>query len=118
MVDIGLIVAPLVGVTKNTLVAGGLAGAAAGALAVDAGGVSEPPHAAAITVHSPSITAFTIFIATPFRVLCSWGPHDADYASWGVKLPDYTLPRDQERVRTRIGVQSVSIGGLARRLER
>src|SRR5688572_22226095 len=68
MVDIGLIVAPLVGVTKNTLLAGGLAGAAAGALAVDAGGVSEPPQAAATTVHSPSITAFTIFIATPFSL--------------------------------------------------
>src|SRR5687768_12592616 len=66
MVDIGLIVAPLVGVTKNTLLAGGLAGVAAGALAVDAGGVSGPPQAAAITVQSPSITAFTIFIAAPF----------------------------------------------------
>src|SRR5687768_15520431 len=68
MVDIGLMVAPLVGVTKNTL-DGAFAGAAAGALAVDAGGVSAPPQAAATTVHSPSITAFTIFIATPFRVL-------------------------------------------------
>jgi hypothetical protein len=63
-----LIVAPLVGVTKNTLVAGGLAGAAAGAgVAVDAGGVSAPPQAVAIAVQSPSITALTIFIATPFR---------------------------------------------------
>jgi hypothetical protein len=79
----------LVGVTKNTLVAAG----AAGALAVDsdAGGVSAPPQAAAITVQIPSVTAFTIFIATPFRVLCPWGPHDADFASWGVKLWDYTL---------------------------
>src|SRR5688572_2500043 len=67
MVDIGLMVAPLVGVTKNTL-DGAFAGAAAGALAVDAGGVSAPPQAAATTVHSPSITAFTIFIATPFSL--------------------------------------------------
>src|SRR5687767_8991342 len=70
MVDIGLMVAPLVGATKNTLVAGGLAGAAAGVLAgVDGGGVSAPPQAAAIMVNSPSVTAFTIFIAAPFRVM-------------------------------------------------
>jgi hypothetical protein len=80
MVDIGLTVAPLVGVTKNTLLAGGFAGAAAGALAVeDAGGVSAPPQAAAITVQNASVTAFTIFIATPFRVMS--------------KLWDYTLLR-------------------------
>jgi hypothetical protein len=69
-------VAPLAGDTKNTRLAGG-AGAAAGALAgADEGGVSAPPQAAAITVNSPSITAFTILIAAPFRE---------------TKLEDYTL---------------------------
>src|SRR5687768_8426411 len=87
MVDIGLIVAPLVGLTKNTLLAGGAAGAGAGAgVVADGGGVSAPPQAAAMTVQSPSTTALTIFIATPFSL-----PRSASAVRVIGKLVDYTL---------------------------